>query len=424
MSRLVLLTWLIFVAVPFGMAEPTYGGTRPTPVLFQDPGTDILATFQTYCLKIDTIFLERPVIESALAKRPEFQAWHLVRSDGLPNCEVMIEFTLPPLTWEWQFQLTHEGGGGLLGRGSVRALEEYEASQLLATSIVNTIQPHRRGANTRAISPLSSPGSQAAARAWNVKGVGGSLAGQAVNLFITRESIRVSGPSVVPFEIPSRNVLYAYHQELGGVQRAKALADWEKGWDIACEMTGGGEGSEGCLAMYGFPIYLLGEFLVLSDDPHTTHSVVLRLQEGSSVYEMVFLTNSTDWPAILADLQAAIPGESKQPILEAKDLRKGFEAAKENAIQIHLLQSVDVGRWPTLEPGDYKLVINERGEGRADVFFYKLPAVDFSKPRAVTAAQISILTPPMPDAKTTFLDKGGLRLFDEVRVGAYLLRFD
>jgi hypothetical protein len=414
---------LVFAALML-IGEVAYGWPGPTPVPSQNPSTDILATFQTYCLKIDTIFLERPVIEDALAKRSEFKAWHLVRSDHPSNCDVMIEFTLPALTWEWHYQLTHTRGAGLLGAGSVRALEEYEASQLLATSIVNTIEPHRHGADTPAMSPLSSSGSQVGARAWNVKGVGGSLAGQGINLFITRESIRVSGPSVVPFEIPSRNILYAYHQELGGLQRAKALADWEKGWDVACEMTGGVEGSEGCLAMYGFPIYLLGEFLVLSGDPNITHSVVLRLQEGSSVYEMAFLTNSTDWPAILADLQAVIPGEPKQPVLEAKDLRKGFEAAKENAIQIHLLQSVDVGRWPTLETGDYKLVINERGEGRADIFFYKLPTIDFSKPCAVSAAQVSKLTPPMPESKIIFLDKGGLRLLDEVRVGAYLLRFD
>ena len=69
-------------------------------------------------------------------------------------------------------------------------------------------------------------------------------------------------------------------------------------------------------------------------------------------------------------------------------------------------------------------MINEHGEGRADVFFYKLPSVDFAKPRAVAAAQAAKLSPPMPGSKITFIEKGGLRFFDEVRVGGYLPRFD
>jgi hypothetical protein len=61
---------------------------------------------------------------------------------------------------------------------------------------------------------------------------------------------------------------------------------------------------------------------------------------------------------------------------------------------------------------------------RADVFFYKLPSVEFTKPRAVATAQTAKLSPPMPDSKITFIEKGGVRFFDEVRVGGYLLHFD
>ena len=408
-------------------AAPSQVGSQenqPVSLATQTSVAEALHTFQTYYLRIDTIFLERSVIEKAFDKRPEPHAWGLTRTDNPSIADVIIEFNLPALTWQWNFLMTHRATGLLLGRGMIRALEEYEASELLVQSIVSIIQPHRGAPDLRSTSPLSSPGASAEARTWAVKGVGGALQGQSVNLIINRDSVRVSGPAVIPFDIPARNILYAYHQEIGDALRSKVLTEWEKGWDTACALTQGAQESDGCLAMFGFPLYLLGEVVLLSGEPGPAHSVVLRLQEGSSVYDMAFLASAADWPLILADLQAVIPGEKQQPIREAKELKKEFDAAKENAVQILLQVPVDVGRWPALEPGDYKLVINDRGEGRADIFFYKLPSVDFTKPRAVAAAQVARLSPPMPDSKVTFLEKGSLRFLDEVRVGGYLLRFD
>lgn len=396
----------------------------PLPHAQESSGAEFLRTFHTYALKIDTIYLDRRVIEQAFDKRAEIHAWGLVRTDNPAMADVVIEFNLPALTWQWNFQMMHRPTGLVLGKGMVRALEEYEASELLVQSIVNTIQPERGPVNPQTSSSASSAAATHYGKAWTVKGVGGPLQGQSVNLQVTTEAVHVTGPALVPFDIPTKNILYAYHQVIGDAQRSQDFNEWDKGWDTACAVTQGAPESDSCLAMFGFPLYLLGGFLILAGEPGPAHSVVLRLQEGTSVYELAFLTSTLDWPLLMADLQAVIPGEKKQPLREGKELKKEFEAAKENAVRILLQVPVDVGRWPTLEPGDYKLVINEHGAGRADIFFYKLPTVDFTKPRAVAAAQVAALTPPMPDSKVTFLEKGGLRFFDEVRVGGYLIRFD
>jgi hypothetical protein len=396
--------------------------SRSVPPMAQATATDILRSFQTYYLKIDTIFLERPVIASALENRPEFHAWGLIRTENPGVADVIMVFTLPALTWQWNYKLTHGHTGQVLGFGRVPALEEYEASELLAQDIVTTIHI-ARGIPAPVASPSTSPGvAPLGSRYWNVKGGGHPIPeGRSATLSIARDSIVVSGAEITPFSIPTKNLLYAYHMQLQNVQGKREIEEWEKGWDQACAAT---SGDDGCLALLGLPLYLIGELILRTSDYGPSDYVILRIQDGQAISEMSFLTSSSEWPGLIADLQSVMPDKEQHEVVEAKELRKSFDAAKENAVQILLQVPVDVGRWPTLEPGDYKLIINEHGQGRADVFFYKLPAVDFTKPRAVAAAHASKLSPPSPISKVTFLEKGSLRFLDEVRVGGYLLLFD
>lgn len=407
-------------ASPEKMGVPAQGVSQDAPGA-QGTAVEVLRGFQTYYLEIDTIFLEHPVIEQALAKRPEFQAWGLTRTTEPGVADVVIQFTLPALTWQWNYKLIHGSTGQLLGFGRVTALEEHEASALLAADIVSTIRIARGTAEipgTRAVSTGVSPNG---AKKWNVKGGGRPVeVGKDLTLSITRDSIFISGPKITAFEIPTRNLLYVYHLELQNAQHRLNVAELGKGWDEACGITTGND----CLALVGLPLYLISESILSVSDSGPSHYVVLQVHDGEAVSEMSFLTSAANWPGLISDLQSVIPGKEQRTIDDAKQLRKGFEAAKEHAVQILLQVPVEVGRWPTLEPGDYRLVINEHGEGRADVFFYKLPSVDFTKPRAVATAQAAKLSPPMPDSKITFIEKGGVRFFDEVRVGGYLLHFD
>lgn len=403
-------------------SAPSQGPPQGPPAAVPATAADILRTFQSYFLNIDTIFLERPVIADALAKRPEFQAWRLVRTDNPGAADVVILFTLPALTWQWNYRMTHARTGQVLAFGRVNALEEYEASALLAADIASAIAISRGYAPSVGAAPTSAVITALGAKQWSLKGAGQPIPeGQDVSLSITRDFLYFSGASVPPFQIPTRNLLYAYHLQLQNVQRDREIEKWEKGWDQACMAT---SSDSGCLALLGLPLYLIGELLLRTTDYGPSDFIVLRIQDGQAVSELSFLTSTSEWPAIIADLQAVIPGKEEHPVIEARELRKNFDTAKENAVQILLQVPVEVGRWPTLEPGDYKLVINEHSQGRADVFFYRLPSVDFTKPRAVAAAQAFKLSPPMPDSKITFLEKGSLRFLDEVRVGSYLLRFD
>jgi hypothetical protein len=97
-------------------ASPEKMGVPAQSVSQDEPGArstavEVLRGFQTYYLEIDTIFLEHPVIEQALAKRPEFQAWGLTRTTEPGAADVIIQFTLPALTW--RRALAYAGTGGL-----------------------------------------------------------------------------------------------------------------------------------------------------------------------------------------------------------------------------------------------------------------------------------------------------------------------
>ena len=400
-------------------AEADHGAPAPKAAAAPTESLGILLSFQTYYIKLGTIFLHRDVMQKALEQRPEFAAWHLKPSDDPNSADVTVEITLPFLSWEWNYKMVHRATGQLLGTGKVKALVQHQAAPLLAAEIVKSIQSARGVPATQVTAAPPPTRARAGQKKWHVKGGTGPFQGKDLSLSIGRESIFVSEQSGQVLEIPAGSVLSAYHFAAEKTEKRQRIQSWEHGWDEACNKTAG---NEGCLALLGAPIWLIGEAILRAGG--TSHFVALRWQDDQAVNELSFEVGTFEWKHILRDLQATIPNSQSQVAADTQQLRKEFEIAKQRDLKISLESAVNVGRWPPLEPGQYRIVVVERSDARAEVFFFTLPDAQFDKPRAVGAAHLKKVIPSATAPTVTIRERDGLRLIHEIRAEDILLRFD
>lgn len=388
----------------------------------KDP-LEILRSFQTYYIKSGTIFLHRDVMQKALQERPEFVAWNLKPVDDPGSADVTVEITLPFLSWEWNYKMVHRATGQLLGTGKVKALEQHQAAPLLVTEITKKIQSAGRVPVNLGAVAAQPARAQARLKKWHVKGWAGPFQGKDLTLSIGRESIFVSEQSAQTLEILTRSVLSAYHYHFAteSFEKRQRIQSWEHGWDEACNWTAGSDGL--CLALLGAPIWLIGG-AILRAGGTSSDLVVVRWQDDQAVNELAFRVGTSEWKDILRDLQAAIPNDQSQVTADTQHLRKEFETAKQRDLKISLESAANVGRWPPLGPGDYRIVVVERTDARAEVFFFSLPDAQFDRPRAVAAAHLRKVSPSATPPTVTFREKDGVRLIDEIRADDVLLRFD
>lgn len=381
---------------------------------------EILGRFKTFCVKSHTIYMHENLMLRTLQERPEFEAWEL-KGNAADAADLIIEIRLPFLTWEWNYRMIQRTSGQLLGSGKVKALEEHQAAPLLAAEIVKTIALVRGAPQLGGHAPESRTPDKS--KKWRVKGASGPLQDKDLTLSFGREFVSVTeqgGPSI---QIPTHSVLSAYHIVLDGQDKSsQRRKNWDSGWDKACEKTAGGEG---CLAILGAPVWLIGDaILMIPDQDQSTHFVAIRWHDDQSVNEMYFRVGALEWKSILRDLQAAGPGGRLQMSADVQQLRKEFDTAKDRALKISLASPVNVGRWPTLESGDYRLVLVERSEGQTEVFWFGAYDTRFDTPQAIAAAHFRRIEPRAETPKVTVRQRDGMNLIDTIRAEDVLLTFD
>jgi hypothetical protein len=421
----------IVIAAFFALATSAASGVPPRGALLtglsgdQSAGgppapSDLLASFRTFCVKSHTVYMHEGLMQRTLQERPEFVAWGL-KGAAMDAADVIIEIRLPFLTWEWNYKIVNRTNGGLLGMGKVKALEEHQAAPLLAAEIAKTILPARGVPETHSnIAPPPAP-RRGALKKWHVKGATGPFQDKDLTLSIGRESISISELPGQGLEIPTQSVLSAYHiVSDDSDKRRQSRKSWEGGWDKACEMT---SGEDMCLAILGAPIWLIGDAILMIPGP-STHFVVIRWQDDQAVNEASFQVGTLHWKDILRDLQAAVPDDTVKVSADMSDLRKELDLAKHRALKISLHSSINVGRWPPLQAGDYRVVLVERSQGRAEVFFFVVADKQFNRPRAVAAAHLKTIPPGALTPVLTFREKDGMNLIDEIRADNIVLTFD
>ena len=109
---------------------------------------------------------------------------------------------------------------------------------------------------------------------------------------------------------------------------------------------------------------------------------------------------------------------------DAQELRNEFDTAKNRALKVSLDSAVSVGRWPLLGRGDYRIVLVERGEALAEVFFFVPDENRFDMPNAVAVAHFRKGLPRATAPVVTVRKIDEMNGLDSIRIDDVLLTFD
>ncbi len=82
--------------------------------------TDTGSKLRTIFIRSKTVYLKPNQLEAALLKRPDFQTgeWRILRNEK--EADLVLEISLPFLSWNWTFEITQRTTAALLAAGKVR----------------------------------------------------------------------------------------------------------------------------------------------------------------------------------------------------------------------------------------------------------------------------------------------------------------
>ncbi|HEY7182773.1 MAG TPA: caspase family protein, partial [Blastocatellia bacterium] len=115
------------------------GGAPPAK-----PGpAELIRSSKTICVRSKTIFLKPRLLEDELLRQPEFQALGLNIVPEAKDADLVVEVTLPFLTWTWTYTITHQTSNIQLANGKIRELTAGLASPKLAKDLAARLQELR-----------------------------------------------------------------------------------------------------------------------------------------------------------------------------------------------------------------------------------------------------------------------------------------
>ncbi|MEP7343472.1 MAG: caspase family protein [Acidobacteriota bacterium] len=104
---------------------------------------ELVRSAQTIHIRSKTVYLNAALLEAELSKLPEFQALKLKIVSEAKEADLVVEVTLPFLTWMWNFTITHRTGNTLVASGKLRELTAVTASPKLAKELATRLQALR-----------------------------------------------------------------------------------------------------------------------------------------------------------------------------------------------------------------------------------------------------------------------------------------
>jgi hypothetical protein len=242
-----------------------------------------------------------------------------------------------------------------------------------------------------------------------------------MTLILGAESILLNGSSAGRFEIPIASVLSAYDFVPQTKEREERVESWDKGWDKVCnEIDPNGE----CYPLvFGAPIWLLGE-AILGQSLPGTHFVVVRWRDGQSVAELSVRPESSEWKDILQQLQTLLGKNQHEATFEADRLRRQFEGAKQTDLRVYLESTVQIGRWPPLQgPNRYRMIVLERDNDRAEIFFFDLGDPRLVTPLAVAVAHFERVPGTIATITARLRESYKYKVLDQIRYEDVVLQF-
>src|SRR5262245_50408767 len=107
-----------------------------------DPA-ELIRAAKTIYVSSKTIFLKPKLLEDELLKQPEFQALGLKFVTDVKDADLVVDVTLPFLTWMWTYVVTHQASNTQLANGKLREITAGLASPQLATDMAARLQTLR-----------------------------------------------------------------------------------------------------------------------------------------------------------------------------------------------------------------------------------------------------------------------------------------
>ena len=107
-----------------------------------DPA-ELIRAAKTIYVRSNTIFLKPKLLEDELLKQPEFQALGLKFVTEVKDADLVVDVTLPFLTWMWTYVVTHQASNTQLANGKIREITDGLASPKLAKDMAARLQALR-----------------------------------------------------------------------------------------------------------------------------------------------------------------------------------------------------------------------------------------------------------------------------------------
>ena len=118
------------------------GGQANARAIKSDPA-ELLRAAKSVFIRSKTIYLSPIVLERELLKQRGFNSLGLKVVKNEKEADLVLEVTLPFLTWSWSYTLTHAQTGTLLVSGKIRELTASVAAPKLAAGLIAGAQSLR-----------------------------------------------------------------------------------------------------------------------------------------------------------------------------------------------------------------------------------------------------------------------------------------
>ena len=113
-----------------------------------DPA-ELIRFARTINIRSKTIYLRPKMLEDELLKQPDFQALRLKIVPEAKDADLVVDVTLPFLTWMWTYVVTHQTSNIQIANGKIREITAGTASPKLAKDIAARLQALRTPAPPR-----------------------------------------------------------------------------------------------------------------------------------------------------------------------------------------------------------------------------------------------------------------------------------
>ncbi|HEU0177723.1 MAG TPA: caspase family protein [Blastocatellia bacterium] len=110
---------------------------------------ELIRAAKTIHVRSKTIYLKPKLLEDELLKQPDFQSLGLKLVPEAKDADLVVEVTLPFLTWMWTYVVTHQSSDIQVANGKIREITAGTASPKLAKDIAARLQALRTPAPPR-----------------------------------------------------------------------------------------------------------------------------------------------------------------------------------------------------------------------------------------------------------------------------------